>query len=65
MKVDMKDLKKALLWIEANTNADKIKIYIGDNKMSITTMDKYDAQVEIILYEDSSMMPKIKKAEFL
>lgn len=65
MKVDVKDLKKAITWVETNTVADKITLYIGDNKLSIGTMDKYQSQVEIILYEDSSMLPKIKRTEVL
>jgi hypothetical protein len=65
MKIDVKDLKKALQWIEENTHAEKVSLYMGDNKLTITTMDKYEAQVEIILYENSSMMPKIKKTDLL
>lgn len=65
MKVDVKELKKALTWVDTNTNVDKISLYIGDNKLVITTMDKYQSQVEIILYEDSSMMAKIKRTEVL
>lgn len=65
MKVDLKDLKKAIQWFEANTNADKIDFYMGDNKLTITSLDKYSSQVEIVLYEDSSMLPKIKKTEVL
>lgn len=65
MKFDLKDLKKAVSWVEANTNSDKIDIYITDNKLIIATADKYQAQVEIILYEGASMMPKIKKTDLL
>jgi len=65
MKVDVKELKKALAWVESNTTVDKVNLYIGDNKLVITTMDKYQSQVEIILYEDSSMMAKIKRTEVL
>lgn len=65
MKIDVKDLKKAVAWVEANTNADKVDLYIGDNKLIITTSDKYEAQVEIVIYEGASMMPKIKKTDLL
>lgn len=65
MKVDIKDVKKALNWLESNTNADIVDFYIGDNKLAITTIDKYQAQVEIVIYENSSMMPKIKKTDIL
>lgn len=65
MKVDVKDIKKALNWIESNTNVESVNLYIGDNKLVISTMDKYSAQVEIVLFEGSSMMPKIKKTDLL
>ena len=65
MKVDIKDVKKALNWLESNTNADIVDFYIGDNKLAITTIDKYQAQVEIVIYENSSMMPNIKKTDIL
>ena len=65
MKLDARDLKKAIQWVEANTNADIVDFYIGDNKAVITTIDKYSTQVEIILYENSSMLAKIKKTEVL
>lgn len=65
MKLDIRDIKKAVQWVEANTNADIVDFYIGDNKLVITTADKYQAQVEIIVFENSSMMAKIKKTEVL
>lgn len=65
MKIDIRDVKKAVQWVEGNTNADIVDFYIGDNKLVITTMDKYQAQVEIIIYENSSMLTKIKKTEVL
>lgn len=65
MKIHLKDLKRAIEWFETNTNADKITLYAGDNKLSMTVLDKYSAQVEILLYEDSSMLPKIKKTDVL
>lgn len=65
MKLDMKELKKAINWIEINTNQDKVDFYIGDGKLIITTLDKYSSQVEIILFEETSMMAKIKKTEIL
>lgn len=65
MKIDLKDIKKAIAWVDANTNADKVDFYLGDSKLVITTLDKYQAHVEIVLYEDSTMMPKIKKTDIL
>lgn len=66
MKIDLKELKKAVNWVEANTNQVHINIYSADsNKLVITTMDKQDTEVEIVLYSDSQMLPKIKKTEVL
>lgn len=63
MKIAVADLKKALNWVEANTNATHVDIKWTDN-MVIFTKDKYDAQVEIILSE-TGMLPKLKKEDFL
>lgn len=65
MKFDVKDLKKAIQWIESNTYAESVNLYMGDNKLTVSTLDKYEAQVEIVLYENGSMMPKIKKTDLL
>lgn len=65
MKIDIRDVKKAVQWVESNTKTDIVDFYIGDNKLVITTIDKYSTQVEIILYENSSMLAKIKKTEVL
>jgi hypothetical protein len=65
MKIDIKDLKKALQWLEANTHSESVNLYMGDNKLTVSTLDKYEAQVEIVLYENGSMMPKIKKTDLL
>lgn len=66
MKVDMKDLKKALAWIEANTKSEHVFIHnYGNGKLHIETFDKYEASVQIVIYEQGTMMPKITKTEIL
>jgi hypothetical protein len=43
-----------------------VSIYTGDgNKLSLTALDKYDGEVEIVLYVGGQMMPKIKKMDVL
>lgn len=65
MKIDLKDLKKAIAWIEANTKAETINFYSLDGKLYLSTFDKYQADVQITIYEGSTMMPKITKTEVL
>lgn len=66
MKIDIKDLKKAVQWIEVNTHQISINIYMGEaNKLVLTCMDKHDTEVEITLFSDNQMLPKIKKTEVL
>lgn len=65
MKISLQDLKKAVAWIEANTNADYVSLHFGDNKLVVETTDKYSAGVEINLYPEGTLMPTIKKTERL
>jgi hypothetical protein len=66
MKISIDDLKKAIDWLRANTNQMDVSIYAGDgNKLSLTAIDRNDTEVEIVLYADNQMMPKIKKTEIL
>lgn len=64
MKIAVVDLKKALKWVEANSNDTHVNILLID-QMVIQTKDKYQAYVEITLYEESAMLPKIKKEDVL
>lgn len=64
MKIAVADLKKALKWVEANSNDTHVNILLI-NQMVIQATDKYQAYVQITLYEDSSMLPKITKEDVL
>lgn len=66
VKIDLKELKKAIQWVEVNTNDISINLFTGDgNKLVITCFDKGGSEVEITLFTDSQMLPKIKKTEVL
>jgi hypothetical protein len=67
VKVDIKDLKKAIAWFEANTKADTLTIYNygTTDKIFLETFDKYEASVQITIFESGTMMPKITKTEIL
>lgn len=67
MKISVDDLKKAIKWIESSSKDTHVAVelaYDGRN-LSIRCKDKYEAQVEITLYTDSSMLPKIRKEDVL
>jgi hypothetical protein len=63
MKISIADLKKAIVWIETNTNETHVTIKWVDN-MVISCKDKYDAIVEIKLSENN-MLPRLVKEDFL
>jgi hypothetical protein len=66
LKIEVAQLKKAVQWIEANTNDLSVQIYTSDgNKLLLKATDKMGHEVEITLYSDSQMLPKIKKTEVL
>jgi hypothetical protein len=64
MKIALVDLKKAIQKIEQISIDTHINILTIEN-MTLGFKDKYEAQVEITLFEDSRMMPKIRKDERL
>jgi hypothetical protein len=66
MKVELKDLEKALTWIKSNTNAITVRMDIIDNKLFIKTTDKYEKQVEIQIHtSEVAMMPLITSTDRL
>lgn len=66
LKIELSQLKKAIQWIEANTNEVNVQIYTGDgNKLILKSSDRLGHEVEITLFTDSQMLPKIKKTEVL
>lgn len=66
MKISIEELKKAVQWIEANSRDIQVQVYTGEgSKLVLKCMDRFDTEVEIILFEEQSMLPKIKKTEVL
>ena len=66
MRVDINELKKAVQWMETNSRDLKVNIFVYDsNKFTLSCMDKFDNEVEITLFSDGQMLPKIKKTEIL
>jgi hypothetical protein len=66
MKIDLSQFKKALNWIEVNSLDMHVSVFTGENgKLKITCFDKYGAEVDITLFADGTMMPKIRKTDVL
>lgn len=67
MKIKLEDLKKAVQWIEANSRDVQVKIEkdVNDRNMIIKCTDKYDVSVEIKLFNEGSMGPRILKEDNL
>lgn len=65
MKIALSDLKKVVTWIENNSLTQHVDVQLQDRKMYFECRDKYDTGIEITLFEDSSMMAKIKKEDRL
>jgi hypothetical protein len=66
MKISLEELKRAVSWIEANSRDVQVEIYTGErNNLRLKCMDRYDREVEITLFEDQTMLPKIRKTEVL
>lgn len=65
MKIALKDLKKAVAWIEGNTNAEWVHIEDHTSKLNINSVDRAGAVIEIEIYADSNLMPKIRKTDIL
>lgn len=65
MKIKLDELKKAVAWVEANTNALDVKISIDPSGLSVTVFDRQDREVVIYLYDEGRMMAKIKRTETL
>ena len=67
MKINITDLQKAINWI--NTNSRDVTVDVstseGNGRMTVYCMDKYGTEVEITLYAEGQMLPKIRKTESL
>jgi hypothetical protein len=65
MKLKLDELKKAISWFEANTDTLYISLQEVNRSAELKAIDKAGAEVVIILFDDGTMMPKIKKTEVL
>ena len=66
MKISIADLKKAITWVEVNSKDTHVNVTLGQQEgLVLQCQDKYDSHVEIKLFENSNMMPKIRKEDIL
>ena len=67
MKIKLEDLKKAVAWIEANTREVIIRFEMHQDgrNLAIKCTDKYDVAVEIKLFNEGTMGPRITKEDAL
>ena len=70
MRIDIKDLKKAVTWLETYTKEDIVTLVVttsssGGTVLYIDATDKYSTMVEICIYEAGTLLPKIKKTDNL
>lgn len=66
MKILLADLRKALLFFESQTGEIAIKLSIDEGRACILQgFDKGGQLVEIRLYNDGSLLPKITRADVL
>ncbi len=64
MKISLADLKKLVRKIEEISNDQFVNILLIDN-LTVMFKDKYESQIEVTLYEESRMLPKIRKEDLL
>lgn len=64
MRVRLADLKKAILEAEAKGKDEMINIKI-DSYLYMSFEDRYNVQVEIKIFENGNMLPKIRKEDVL
>lgn len=67
MKIKLEDLKKAVQWMEANSRDVMITIenHHDGRNLVLKCQDKYEVSVEIKLYHDGTMGPRILKEDAL
>jgi hypothetical protein len=65
VKISIVDLKKAIQWIETNTNEALVSITDMSTFLMIECKDKYEEQVDIRLFSGNLMLPKIRKETVL
>lgn len=67
MKLAVADLKKAIQWIEANSRDLHVRLERdpNDRHILIKCEDKYQVQIEIKIFAESNMSPRIRKEDAL
>jgi hypothetical protein len=66
MKIKLEDLKKAVQWVEANSRDVMVTLVENpDRHLVIKCTDKYEVSVEIKLFNDGTMGPRITKEDAL
>lgn len=67
MKIAVEDLEKTLKWVKANS----MDVFLGleldhsGRNIVLKCQDKYQSHVEITLFSESNMKPKIRKEDIL
>jgi hypothetical protein len=67
VKIDLKELKKAVQWIESNTNEVQVDLQMDmdGRNLNLKVVDKLGVEVTIKLFNDSSMKARIRKEDIL
>lgn len=67
MKIDLKELRKALNWIESNTMEVTVDFQNDPDgrNLNLKVTDKLGVEVTIKLFNDASMKARIRKEEIL
>jgi hypothetical protein len=65
IKIQLEDLKKAVKWLEANTNQLTVNVVSDGSTLVISSFDRQDKDVQITLYQEGTYSPKVRKTEAL
>lgn len=67
MKIELKELRKALNWIEANTDEMLIEFKndVDGRNLNLKVTDKLGVEVTIKLFNDGAMKARIRKEDVL
>ena len=65
MKINIEELNSAVSWFRANGRDLNVKIDTYTGILVIKGLDRLDNEVEIHLYNEQAMMPKIKNTQIL
>jgi len=64
-KVDVQELKAAVLELEARNKGENVEIKIDGRKLILSVTDRGDNTVEAIVYSDSNLSAKLRHTERL